>query len=97
MPTFITAAAPGTSQALQVNQSIKMTFQLAVTGAGTVSATAAIEGSHDGQGWINIATISASGTTGYGTDGGTFETYYPQIRARLTAVSGGTATVYYGA
>jgi hypothetical protein len=53
-----------------------------------------IEGSHDGQGWINIATLSASGTN-YGTDGGTFETFFPQVRARLTAVTG-TATVYWG-
>lgn len=97
MPTLITASAPAASQALQVNQSLKMTFQLAVTGSGTVSASAVVEGSHDGQGWINISTINASGTSGYGSDGGTFETYYPQIRARITAVSGGSATVYYGA
>lgn len=97
MPTFIASTTPGTSQLLQVNQSLKMTFQLSVTGSGNVSATAAIEGSHDGQGWLNIATMNASGASGYGTDGGTFETFYPLIRARLTAVTGGTATVYYGA
>lgn len=95
MPTFITSTAPGTSSALQVNQSIKMTFQLAVAGSGSVSATAVIEGSHDGLGWINISTLNASGTS-YGTDGGTLETYWPQVRARITAVTGGTATVYYG-
>lgn len=95
MPTIITGAAPSTSSPLTLNQSLKMSFQLSVQGSGSVSATAAIEGSHDGQGWISIATLNASGT-GYATDGGTFETFFPQVRARLTAVNG-NATVYWGA
>lgn len=94
MASFLTSTTPANSGAIQVNQSIKMTFQLAVQGTGSVSASAVIEGSHDGQGWINIATLNASGT-GYGADGGTLETYWPQVRARLTAVSG-AATIYYG-
>lgn len=94
MASFFTSATPITSVPLQVNQSIKMTFQLAVQGSGSVTAQAVIEGSHDGQGWINIATLSASGT-GYGSDGGTLETYWPQVRARLVSVTG-SATVYYG-
>lgn len=94
MSTIITGTAPGTSPPITLNQSLKMSFQLSVQGAGAVSAAAAIEGSHDGLGWINIATLSASGNA-YATDGGTFETFFPQVRARLTAVTG-TATVYWG-
>lgn len=94
MPQLLSASAPTNSAPLQVNQSLKMSFQLAVQGAGSVSASAVVEGSHDGQGWITIATMSASGS-GYATDGGTFETYFPQVRARLTAVTG-TATLYWG-
>jgi hypothetical protein len=94
MPSFLTAANPTTSSPIQVNQSIKMTFQLAVKGSGSVAANAVIEGSHDGLGWINIATLNASGTD-YASDGGTLETYWPQVRARLVTVTG-TATIYYG-
>jgi hypothetical protein len=94
MPTIISGSSPATSAPLTLNQSLKMSFQLAVQGAGAVSSTAVIEGSHDGQGWINIATLSAGGTN-YAADGGTFETFFPQVRARLTAVTG-TATVYWG-
>lgn len=94
MPQLISSNAPATSQQLAVNQSLKMSLQLAVTGSGSVSASAVLEGSHDGQGWINIATLSASGTN-YGTDGGTFETFFPLVRGRLTAVTG-TATLYWG-
>jgi len=95
MPAIITGSAPATSQALTLNQSLKMSFQLTVSGSGSVSASAVIEGSHDGQGWINVATLSAAGTA-YATDGGTFETFWPQLRARLVTVTG-SATVFYGA
>jgi hypothetical protein len=94
MPDILNSSTPTTSQALRLNQSLKMSFQLAVQGQGSVAAQCVVEGSHDGQGWLTVATLDASGT-GYGTDGGTFETFYPQVRARLTSVTG-TATVFYG-
>lgn len=94
MPALLTSTSPTTSQALRLNQSLKMSFQLAVQGSGSVAAQCVIEGSHDGQGWLTVATLDTSGTN-YSTDGGTFETYYPQVRARLASVNG-TATVYYG-
>lgn len=94
MPAILTSSTPATSQALRLNQSLKMSFQLSVQGSGSVAAQCVIEGSHDGQGWLNVATLDASGTS-YATDGGTFETYYPQVRARLASVNG-SATVYYG-
>jgi len=93
MPQLLASTSPATSSVLQLNQSLKMSFQLSVQGSGSVSASAVVEGSHDGQGWLNIATLEASGTT-YGTDGGTFETLFPQVRCRLTAVTG-TATVFW--
>lgn len=95
MPTFFASSSPVASAALLLNQSLKMTAQLAVEGTGAVAASAVIEGSHDGRGWVNVATLDASGTT-YASDGGTFETYWPQLRGRLVSVTG-TATLYYGA
>lgn len=59
-----------------------------------MSAKAIVEGSHDGQGWIPIATLTASGTN-YATDGGPVETRWPLMRSRLTEVSGGTAILNY--
>ncbi len=87
MPQLIASSVPASSTVIQLNQALKMSFQLTCEGAGSVSASAVVEGSHDGQGWINIATLSASGTN-YATDGGTFESLYPQMRARITAVTG---------
>lgn len=93
MAVWITSGAPATSPVLTINATITAGFQLAVEGSGSVSATAVIEGSHDNKGWINVATLSASGTN-YATDGGPLETNWPYMRARITAVSGGTATVH---
>lgn len=92
MSVLVSSSDVKTSVSLVVNQAIKMSFQLAVAGQGAVSASAVVEGSHDNQGWINISTFNASGTD-YAADGGTLETYWPYLRARITAVTG-TATVY---
>lgn len=94
MPQFFSSATPVTSYILNMNGASKPSFQLAVQGAAAVSAQAIIEGGHDGQGWITIATLTASGTA-YATDGGPLETNWPLMRARLTAVSGGTATLHF--
>lgn len=93
MSLVIQGSAPTTSVVVMLNEALKISCQLTCEGSGSVSATAVIEGSHDGQGWINISTLNASGSN-YATDGGTFETYYPQVRARITAVTG-TAKVYW--
>lgn len=94
MPQFFTSSTPTTSYILNMNGSSKPSFQLAVTGAGAVSAQAVVEGGHDGTGWIPIVTLDANGT-GYATDGGPVETNWPLMRARLTAVTGGTATLHF--
>ncbi len=92
MPALLKSPSAATSQTLFVNQTITASSQLAVEGTGAVSAQAVLEGSHDQKGWINIATMNASGND-YATDGGPFQTLWPYIRARIVSVTG-TATVY---
>lgn len=94
MPQLLSSSTPVTSYVVSLNGASKPSFQLSVSGAGAVSAQATVEGSHDGIGWITIATLSASGS-GYATDGGPVETNWPLMRGRLTAVSGGTATLHF--
>lgn len=94
MPQFFSSNSPVTSYILNLNGASKPSFQLSVSGAGAVSAEAVVEGGHDGQGWITVATLKAAGTV-YATDGGPLETNWPLMRARLTAVSGGTATLHF--
>lgn len=94
MAQLISSASPVTSYVVYMNGASKPSFQLAVEGSGAVSAQVQMEGSHDGKGWIPIATLSASGNA-YATDGGPVETNWPLMRGRLTAVSGGTANLYF--
>ena len=93
MPVLITSTSPTTSQTLNVNRAVTAAFQLSVEGSGSIASQAVIEGSHDGKGWINIATLNASGT-GYAMDGGPFETHWPLMRGRIISVTG-TATLYF--
>ena len=94
MPQFFSSAEPTTSYILNMNGASKPSFQLTASGSGQVSAEAIVEGSHDGVGWMPIVTLSASGAV-YATDGGPVETHWPLMRARLTSVSGGTATLHF--
>lgn len=93
MPALLKSTSAATSQTLYVNQTITASAQLAVEGTGAVSAQAVLEGSHDQKGWINIATLNASGTS-YAADGGPFQTLWPYMRVRVVSVSGGEAIVY---
>lgn len=69
-------------------------FQATVVGSGAVTATVAIDGSNDGVYWCStvLGTITLSGTTS-ASDG--FVTIAPWkfVRARVTAISGTSATV----
>ena len=94
MPQLLSSSTPVTSYVVYFNSASKPSFQLSVSGQGSVSATSEVEGSHDGIGWLPICTLNASGSS-YATDGGPLETNWPLMRARLTAVSGGTATLYF--
>lgn len=66
--------------------------QASVAGTGAVSATVVIEGSNNAADWVPIATLNMSGTT-RATDGGVAQTLWAQIRARVTAISGTSASV----
>lgn len=72
------------------------THQLIVTGSGTVTATAVVEGTNDPtgtNGWQTIATLNASGTTS-ASDSVVVQHTWAQLRARSTALTGtGAAAV----
>lgn len=72
-------------------------FQAAVVGTGTVTATVAISGSNDGTYWVTIGTITLSGTTsasdGFTTTGGWF--YYRAVSTNVTG-TGAALTVTKG-
>lgn len=67
-------------------------FVATVTGTGAVTATVVVEGSHDGTLWVEIATITLSGTTS-ATDGFVETLMWPRIRANCTAITGTDANV----
>ncbi|HEK0719539.1 TPA: hypothetical protein SMP42_002620 [Pseudomonas aeruginosa] len=92
MPQFFSSSVPVTSATMMMNGFSRPCYQLSVSGSGTVSAQAVVEGSQDSIGWITIVSLNASGTD-YATDGGPVETNWPLMRARLTSVSG-TATLH---
>lgn len=73
-------------------------FQVVMTGSGTVSATVDIDVSTDGSTWLTLGTISVSGTDS-AADGFVSEESWPHHRADLTAISGtsGSVSVYVGA
>ena len=67
-------------------------FQATVVGSGAVSATVVFEVSIDGANWLTLSTLSLSGTT-TDTDGFVAVGGWPNIRARVTAISGTDAAV----
>ena len=69
-------------------------FQAYETGTGAVTATVVIEGSNDPSysTWVTLATITLSGTT-TASDGYATIATWPNVRARLTAISGTSAAV----
>lgn len=92
-PLLSAATANGsigsTVQAQFIN---KMSIQSYVTGTGSVSATVVVEGSNNESDWVPITTLTMSGTN-RASDGGVLETFFQQIRARVTAISGTSASV----
>ena len=67
-------------------------YQATVVGTGAVSATVVIEASIDGESWLTLSTITLSGTTS-ASDGFVAAGGWPNVRARLSAISGTGATV----
>ena len=74
-------------------------FQVNLTGTGTVSVTATLEVSNDGVNWIPATTsaLSLSGTNG-DTDGVTLDAGWVYARITLSAITGtgATATAWMG-
>ena len=67
-------------------------YQASVTGTGSVSATVVFEVSINGVGWLTLATVTLSGTT-TATDGFAAVGGWPNVRARVSAISGTDAAV----
>lgn len=70
----------------------KMAFQATVVGTGAVTATVKVQVSLNGTHWLDLATITLSGTTS-ASDGVVAEGPWSQIRGNVTAVSGTSAAV----
>lgn len=71
---------------------VTQAFQATVVGTGAVSATVAIEATLNGQDWLNIGTITLSGTT-RASDGLAVAAPWLLFRANCTALSGTGAAV----
>lgn len=67
-------------------------YQATVAGTGAVSGTVVIYVSADGTNFIELATITLSGTTS-DTDGLAAANAWPWVRADITAISGTGATI----
>ncbi|MCB0072850.1 MAG: hypothetical protein KDE20_15370 [Caldilineaceae bacterium] len=80
--------------AWQFKDAPKAAIQATVVGTGAVTATIVIEASNDGTYALAtvIGTITLSGTTS-DSDGFTTDAPWKFIRARITAISGTSATV----
>lgn len=66
-------------------------FQVNLTGSGTVSVSAAIEVSNDRSNWITATTLSLSGTNS-DTDGATLAAGWAYARVTLSSITGTSAT-----
>jgi len=67
-------------------------FQAAVVGTGAVSATVVIRVSNDGVNWVDLGTITLSGTT-TATDGFASAASWVSVAAAVTAIRGTGAAV----
>lgn len=73
-------------------ETAKRTFQATVTGTGALTATVKIQVSNDGTNYIDLATISLSGTTS-ATDGFSSDAPWRFVRGNVTALTGTSAAV----
>lgn len=67
-------------------------IQASVVGTGAVAASVVIEVSNGGGQWLELGTITLSGTTS-DSDGFAYSARWSLIRARLTSISGTGAAV----
>jgi hypothetical protein len=75
----------------------KNSFQVNLTGTGTVSVTATLQISNDGATWISTPSVSLSGTNA-ATNGVTLDAAWVYARITLTSITGtnATATAFHG-
>ena len=83
--------ATGAGASVQ-SRSKNRTFQATVAGTGAVSATVKVQVSNDNVNWIDLGTITLSGTTS-ATDGFASNAPWAYVRGNVTAISGTGAAV----
>lgn len=90
----VTATGAGGSFEIdrRIKESAKATYQATVTGTGAVSATVKVQVSNDDSNWIDLGTITLSGTTS-DTDGFSSDAPWAYRRGNVTAISGTGAAV----
>lgn len=86
------SGATGTTTGSTFQSPASGCYQATVSGTGAVSATVVIEASIDGGSWLTLSTITLSGTTS-ASDGFVAAGGWPNVRARVSAISGTSATV----
>lgn len=70
----------------------RKTFQAKVVGTGAVTATVKVQVSNDNSQWIDLGTITLSGTTS-ASDGFVSDAPWAYFRGNVTAISGTGAAV----
>lgn len=85
-------AVTATGQGAAISAHSDLSYQAVVAGTGAVSATVVIRVSNDGTNWIDMATITLSGTTS-ATDGFSSNADWMYVAAAVTAISGTAAAV----
>lgn len=89
---MLLATTAGTVGDRVTDKPFNRTYQTTVTGTGAVSATVRIEASNDLTGWVELGTMTASGTA-LASTGIVSQTMWRHVRAACTAISGTGATV----
>lgn len=87
---IISSSSTGVGVGISV-QSPHRTFQGVVSGSGAVSATIVVEVSNDNVNWLNLGTITLSGTN-TANDGFASLAVWEYVRGSITAISGTGAT-----
>lgn len=68
------------------------TVQVVVTGTGALTASVTIQVSNDGTNWLDLGTLSLSGTTS-ATQGLALQAHWVYIRGNIATLTGTGATV----
>lgn len=91
IPLFTARATTGTGTTREA-PGPGATVQAVVTGTGTVSSTVVIQVSNNGTNWLDLGTLTLSGTTA-ATQGLALNAHWVYIRGNITALSGTSAAV----